>query len=147
MQATTLLTATVGLALMKLPDPACADPGSLRCACVVVRRSACNLLRNKLLSDDRVPMSTVIPLLDKRGFRHNHLPVLVVRQRHVKSSLLSITWLAYVHVICLQLAPISKRVDAIWFRRFVRGYAKLVGALTNLLRKDVPFVCRLSERL
>ena len=27
-----------------------------------------------------------------------------------------------------------------YFRRFVRGYANLVGALTNLLRKDVPFV-------
>jgi len=27
-----------------------------------------------------------------------------------------------------------------YFRRFVQGYANLVGSLTNLLRKDVPFV-------
>ena len=27
-----------------------------------------------------------------------------------------------------------------YFRRFVQGYANLVGSLTNLLRKDVPVV-------
>ena len=36
-----------------------------------------------------------------------------------------------------------------YFRRFVQGYASLVGSLTNLLRKDAPFglVCRLSSCL
>ena len=64
---------------------ACANPGSLRCACLVVRRSACKLRRTELLSGDRAAMLTVIQLLDKRGFPHNHLPVLVVRQKPVKS--------------------------------------------------------------
>ena len=52
-----------------------------RCACVVVRRSAYKLSRAKLLSGDRAAMLTVVRLLHKRGFRHNHLPVLVVRQK------------------------------------------------------------------
>lgn len=32
-------------------------------------------------------MGMVMQLLDKRGFQNNHVPVLVVRQKPVKSSL------------------------------------------------------------